>query len=464
MKHLLTRKFFSSVTAVIALFVIIVFINFLADKFYSRADITENNLYTLSQGTINMIKTLPDDVTLKFFYSKNFKDLPPALKNYAARVRDLLDEYVNNSSGNIELEEFDPTPDSDAEEWAQKYGVMGSAINPLDYENRFFFGVVAEAVDQHAVIPFLDPQREKFLEYDLSYLIFQVTHPDKKNIGVISSLPVTGTEGQPFVLGGKNNSGPTSPWVFIQELKKTFNVVNVETNATEFPKNLNLLLIIHPKNLADETKFAIDQFVLNGGKAVFFVDPFCNVDTKVMSMGINIPGSSQLNELFKPWGFEVPDKKIVVDMDHPTTVSLGSGRAEKSPTWISANPSMFNPDEIMCAQLDRLLFPVAGNIVKTGKSKCNIIPLVHTSKDSMTVDAFSAMRGNKQIIKNFKSENKEMILAAKISGLFKSDITIIYICLIIYIMLSRGFCNISFLMLTLRINPLFCIIILMIFF
>ena len=423
MKHLLTRKFFSSITAVIALFVIIVIVNLIAGKFYSRADITENHLYTLSQGTINMIKNLPDDVTLKFFYSKNFKDLPPAFKNYAARVNDLLEEYVNNSDGNIKLEKFDPTPDSDAEEWAQKYGVKGSAVNPLDFDNKFYFGIVAEAVDNHAVIPLLDPQREKYLEYDLSYLIYQVTHPEKKSIAVISSLPVTGTEGQPFVLGGKNSSPPSPPWVFVQELKKTFNVINVATNATELPDNINLLLVIHPKNLSEEIKFAIDQFVLNGGKAIFFVDPFCNVDTKIMSMGINIPESSDLNDLFIPWGFEVPDKKIVVDMYHPTTVSFGSGRAEKSPTWITADPSMFNPDEIMCAQLDRLLFPVAGHIVKSKNSKCDIVPLIHTSENSMTADAFSAMRGNDQIVKNFKSQNKKMTLAAKISGTFKSAFT-----------------------------------------
>ena len=423
MNRFFSRNFLSSVVAVIALFIIIVFINFLSGKFYSRADITEDNLYTLSDGTLNMIKNLPEDVALKFFYSADLPNLPPALKNYAARVKDLLDEYVNNSDGNIQLEEFNPKPDSDAEEWAQKYGVAGSPLNPLDYENKFFFGVVAEAVDKHAAIPFLDPQREKFLEYDLSYLIFQVTHPEKKTVGIISSLPVTGTEAQPFVMGAQSRPKPSPPWVFVQELKKTFDVVEIETNAVALPKKLNLLLVIHPKDLAEETKFAIDQFVLNGGKAVFFVDPFCNVDTSSGPMGMSFPGSSELNDLFNAWGFDVPDKKIVVDMEHPTTVSIGRGRAEKSPAWITADVSMFNPDDIMCAELDRLLFPVAGFIKKLEKSNCEITPLVRTSKKAMKTDAFAAMRGNEEIVNNFVSENKQFTLAAKISGAFNSAFT-----------------------------------------
>ena len=420
MKHILTRKFLSSIAAVAVLFVIIVLVNYLAGQFYTRVDITEDKLYTLSSGTEKMVRDLPEDVTIKLFYSSSYPNQPPSLKNYASRVKDLLEEYANHSGASVHFETYDPKPDSTEEEWAQKYGLAGSPINPFEHDTLFYFGLVAEAVDQQAVIPFLDPQRERFLEYDVSRMIYEVTHPDKKKVAIMSSLPVTGTPPTPFMVPGQPRPEKKTAWVFVDELRKSFDVVDIATNATDIAKDIDLLVLIHPKQFSDETQFAIDQHVLNGGKAMFFVDPFCNVDARPSGMGFNMPGSSDLNKLFKAWGFEVPEKKGVIDMRHPTTVSIGSGRAEKTPAWITADEGMFDKNDIMCAQLDRLLFPVAGRVEKLESTDCEITPLVQTSTESMEQDVFDLLQGTEQIRKDFVASGEHMSLASKVRGTFKT--------------------------------------------
>lgn len=422
MRHLFTQRVLTSAAGIAALAVLLVCINWAAKRFYWRADITADKLYSLSDGTKTMLRDLPEDVTLKLFYSQSLENQDQFIKAYAERVKDLLREYEQNSRGAITVQVFDPKPDSDEEEWAQKYGVNGNPINPLVHDELFYFGLVAEAVNRHKTIEILAPQRERFLEYDVSRLIYEVLHPDKKTIGVISSLPVTGSQPNDMMMmmQARRQTEQRPAWVFVQELKKTYNVVSIETNDVALPPLLDLLMVIHPKELPAELLFAIDQYVLRGGKAIFFVDPACNVDTADTGMGFPMPGSSSLNTLFRAWGANVPDQKVALDMDNATTVAIGQNRAAKVPSWISIQGDMFNQDDIIAAQLNLMVIPVAG-VVRPETGITNTFEvLLHTSKNSTEKEAFAAQMGIEQLRQDFTPSGEQLALAAKITGKFAS--------------------------------------------
>ena len=200
MTHILTKRIFSSAIGVVALIAIFVGVNLLAKVVYVRKDITQDRQFSLSRGTLNILKGLPEDVTIKLFYSASLAEQSPVIRSYADRVKDLLHEYENHSGGALKIETIDPKPYTDEQEAAQKYGVSANPLNPLDPDSVLYFGVVVEALDQHQVIPVLTPEREQFLEYDVSRMVWQVLHPAKKTIGILSSLPVAGMQAPPVMM------------------------------------------------------------------------------------------------------------------------------------------------------------------------------------------------------------------------------------------------------------------------
>jgi len=424
MKHLFTQRVLTSAIGILALAVILVCANWAAKRLYWRGDITEDKLYSLSDGTKALLRELPEDVTLKLFYSQNLAEQDQFIKAYAERVKDLLREYAQNSRGAITVELYDPKPDSDEEEWAQKYGVAGNPINPLVRDEMFYFGLVAEAVNRHKTIEILAPQRERFLEYDISRMIYEVLHPDKKTIGIISSLPVTGTkdDDQMMMMMQQRRRQPEQKpaWVFVQELKKIYTVVAIPTNATEIAPEINALLVIHPKELPTSLQFAIDQYVLAGGKVMIFVDPSCNVDVADTGMGFQMPGSSSLNTLLNAWGVEVPDGKVVLDMDGATMVSIGKNQAAKVPTWITIQGGMLNQDEVIAAQIERMVIPVGGCITRLRGITNTFEALLSSSTNAMEKDTFTAQMGLEQLCKDFKATGVAMPLAVKVTGTFAS--------------------------------------------
>lgn len=416
MKHLFTRRVLTSAAGILALAVLLVCINLIARALYVRFDVTADQMYSLSRGTRDMLKNLPEDVTLKLFYSRALGNQDSYMKAYADRVLDLLREYVNYGHGAVTLEVFDPTPDSDEEEWAQKYGVAGNPVNPLQADELFYFGLVAEAADQHQTIPLLTPQRERFLEYDISRLIYQVLNPRKKTVGIVSSLPVAGSQMPPFMMRMRQEE-QAKPWVFVEELRKTYDVVTIATNDTVIPPTVDVLLVIHPKNFPDELLFAIDQYVLGGGKAIIFVDPACNVDSEDAAMGFRLPGASNLDKLFSAWKIEVP-RTAVIDMDNPTTVSMGGNRAEQVPSWITVTGDMLNQDDVTSAQLNLLVIPVASRVKNLDSAQNTLTPLIKTSKNVMEKDVFAAQGSVRDVREGFVSANEPYFLAARVSGKF----------------------------------------------
>ncbi len=246
-----------------------------------RFDVTDQKLYSLSDGTRAILSRLNQPIKMKLFYTRTAamkaRDQIRFFNNYAYFVETLLNEYATQSKGMVQLEVIDPRPFSDEEADALRYGLQRI---PMSEEEGFIFGLVLQT--QFGVtktIPFFSPNRENFVEYDISYLIDTAVRRQKKIVGVISSLPVMGEDvsgymAQMMAIQGRQ---PQGPWTIIKQLRTKYEVKKIETD-TDTIEGIDLLLIVHPRNFSQKTLFAIDQFILKGGRVIAFIDPYCYVD------------------------------------------------------------------------------------------------------------------------------------------------------------------------------------------
>ncbi|MBW2095734.1 MAG: Gldg family protein, partial [Deltaproteobacteria bacterium] len=261
---------------------------------------------------------------------------------------------------------------------------------------------------------FLDPGKEELLEYDITRAIQRLQNPEKKVIGVISGLPVFGNP----AYAGMSQPGAGAEWLFITELKKTYEVKEIPLSSTSIDPAPDLLLVIHPKKISKKLQYAIDQYVLSGGNAVVFVDPYCVSDTSRRSfMG---PPSSSLSSVFKAWGVSFDSTKVVADYDQATPVRTRDNRVERSPVMISARNEAFNSGNVVTAGLENMLFPLAGAVKKAKESTFEFEPLVRSGKNAALVEAFKAGMGLDVIRREFVPGKDRLYLCARISGKFKT--------------------------------------------
>ena len=406
------KKVLLSVTGLVALFLILIFVNIIVSYANIRWDATEDNSYSLSDGTKNILSSLSEPVTIKFFYSQSNPDIPANIKIYAKEVRDFLSEYKHAGKGRIKVEIYDPKPDSDEEEWAEKYG-----IQPMRTPGgKIYCGLVFVSADQEDVIEWLDPDKEQVLEYDLTSIIQGIQSDKKMVVGIITSLPVFGTVGRPT----RQTQRAEKEWLFITEMKKIYDVRQINPLVQKIDPLLNLLLVVFPKNLNPQLEYAIDQYVLSGGKALIFVDPFCVADrTQGERQFIRSSGAS-LDKVFKAWGVSMDSTKAVADFDQPTQVRTGDNSMEDNPLMISARGEAFNKDAVITAGLESMLFPIAGAIKKSGDVDSEFEPLVHSSRNSALMDAFKAYLGVEAIKKDFVPAGERFNIAVRLRGKFKT--------------------------------------------
>lgn len=383
-----------------------------------RLDLTQNKLFTLSQGTVNILHSLKEPISLDFYFSRqNLVDFPQ-LMNYAGRVRDLLQEYAALSDGKIKLTVIEPEPFSDAEDQAVASGLRGIATNSAG--DRAYLGLVGtNSTDDEDTIPFFEPSREASLEYDITKLIYKLAHPSKNVVGVISDLPLFGTTGA---------EGKSKPWAIVPAMKEFFDVKNLGTKVDHIEKDVNVLMVVHPKKLSDQTLYAIDQFLLGGGKAMIFVDPFAQNDKAKRNPNnpYAMPDiSSDLQPLFKTWGIKLVKDKIAGDakaaMRVRTRGPRGPGTATYLP-WLKLDQSDLNRKDFATSELQTINMATAGILEKDKGATINFTPLIQTSKDSMMLnrDLILFQHDPNVIMDNFKSGNKRLVLAARLSGKVKS--------------------------------------------
>jgi ABC-type uncharacterized transport system involved in gliding motility auxiliary subunit len=409
------QNFLFSIGGIIAMFFVLAGIYIISHFAGVRADLTEEKLFTLSAGTKAILKKLDTPVTIDY-YATQGKDMPVELKTYAQRVEDLLEEYRKNSGGKIRVKKFDPEPDSDAEDSASLDGVEGQ---PTRTGDKVYLGLAVRMLDSKVAIPFLTPDRERLLEYDISRAIANVTTTEKPVVGIMSSLPVFG-QMNPMMM---RRGGGQEPWIFVNELKQDFNVKEVAPTAEKIDDDINVLMVVHPKNLSDKTFYAIDQFIMRGGKLMAFVDPMSVVDSQSSPQNNPLQGAmnagSSLDKLTKAWGIEYDAGKVVADILHSTKINQG-GAPEDAPAVLSLTADSVNTNEVVTSQIDSLLLPFAGVFTGTPKDGLKETVLLHTSPQSQLVEKFMAQFSGAQVEKDFQPSGKEYALAVRLTGKFKT--------------------------------------------
>jgi ABC-type uncharacterized transport system involved in gliding motility auxiliary subunit len=397
-----------STGGLVALVAVLIAANFILGAFNLRADLTEGDVYTLSPGTRQVLGKLEAPVRLRLYYSQGSEAVPVGLKTFAKRVEDLLSEYKSAGGGKVIVEKFNPEPDSDAEDSAQLDGIDGQLTNAGE---KFYLGLSISFLDQKAAIPVLAPDRERLLEYDITRGIAQVGETKKPVVGVMSALPVMGRSLDPI-----RKQQPSEPWVLVQELKKIFDVREVKLDAPKIDDAIKVLLVIHPRNLSEDTEYAIDQFVLRGGKLVAFVDPYAYFDQQPdlqNPFGGAQAGQSMFYNLFKAWGVDVDMGKVIADL------SFASGAGPRLlPTLLSLTTQALNMDDVVTSQIGTLLIPFGGAFKNKLADGLKETVLVHTSKNAMPVDLIIATLSGEPSTRGFQPTNEEMPLAVRLTGKF----------------------------------------------
>ncbi|MBO7683854.1 MAG: Gldg family protein [Kiritimatiellae bacterium] len=391
-----------------------------------RADLTAERFYTLSGGSRAVLSKLEQDVTVKYYVSSSAADMPMQLKTYAQRVLNLLKEYERASGGHVVLEAYDPKPDSDAEEWAQRYGVEPQTVNP--FGSPIYFGVVAVCGDNEQTLGALSPRTETTLEYDITRLVTRVAWPERPVVGVMTSLPdLIGGQANPMAM--QMGQRPPEGWAAFSELGKDYDVRTVATDADSIDEDVKTLVMVHAKDLSDKTLYAIDQFVLRGGKLIACVDPFSVKDMMasrqrqnpmMMQMG-GQDGPSTLGKLFDAWGVTFDTGKITGDLAASTKLNNGQGGVDDNPAFLSLSQANMDKGDLLVSRLTQVMFPFAGAFVFEKKKDMDLAfaPVITTSKEnSCSVDKMSVQFGGGA--KDMVPDGHERVLAARLSGTFKT--------------------------------------------
>ncbi|MDH7599363.1 MAG: Gldg family protein [Sedimentisphaerales bacterium] len=411
-----------------------------------KVDVTDQRIYSLSAGTRAILAKLNQPITAKLYYAKTAALKAPDqiryFNNYYEFVRALLEEYVDVSGGLVRLEVIDPRPYSKEEEEAMQYGLRRFSITP---EENFFFGLVVQTpFGVTKTIPFFSPDRENFVEYDISYLIDTAITKAKQRIGVLSSIPVMGEDISDYMAQMMRMQGqePPKPWTIIEHLRKKYEVnrVPTEVNDVNDLNDVDLLIVVHPKKLPERTIFAIDQYVLKGGRAVVCVDPYCFVDRPSQQMRMFGPTeqSSDLQLLLRTWGLDMPANTFAGDMALAIPVRMSENRRpEKLIGYMELTKGCFNPDHVITSQLNDVRVAFAGALVEvnqpastadpnsTGKERqITRIPLVMTTENGNTWQVSSpyelAFPDPESLMRRFSKGSKPVVMGYLVTGKFAS--------------------------------------------
>ncbi len=382
-----------------------------------RADLTQEKLFTLSPGTRSLLGKIEEPVTLRLYVSERLVREIPSYGVYAARVRELLEEYRAAANGKLRLQVIDPQPFSDDEDRAVALGLQGVPVNQAG--EQVYFGIAgSNSADKDSVIPFLQPERERFLEYDLTKLVFDLVTTKKKTIGLLSTLPLTGQFMGPRV--------PPQPWAIFDQLSQFFEIQRLERDTASIPDSVGVLLLVHPRDLPETTLYAIDQFVLRGGRALVFVDPHAEGE-----MGRPGPAAqtgqtaSTIPQLLKSWGLELVEGKIAGDRQAARRVNAGDAQRVRSVdylAWLTLRDAALTKSDVLLSDAQSLNMATAGILKPIADSGLQITPLVQTSTQSQELDVEPLKMAPDPValLANFKPSGERLMLAARVRGVAKT--------------------------------------------
>lgn len=406
-----------AVRALICIAVALVATDILVGRYGAvRLDLTAEHLYTLARGTRQTLARIEEPITLRFYYSSKLGDASPGYGVYAQRVRELLDQYVAAARGKIRLEVYDPLPFTDAEDRAVGYGLQAVPLN--DQGEAVYFGLAGtNSTDDQQTVAFFNPERERFLEYDLTRLVHALAFPKRTVVGVMTPLPID----VDLIAAVHGRGGQPMP--IIDQLRQVDDVQSVPLTAETIPANIDVLLLVHPQKLSDATQFAIDQFVLRGGKALVFVDPYSEIQAALAEANPDtVAGGSDLERLFKAWGLKMLPGVVAGDRRRARRVGVPvPGRGSQAMDyvgWLNLQSEDLSRDDPITADLTQITMATAGILQPIEGATTAFAPLIQTSPDSekIPVEKVKGLPDVGALLAGFKPEQRRYTLAAHISG------------------------------------------------
>ena len=418
------KKSLLSISGIVILAAILLLVNGLGNKLLGSWswDLTAEHLYSLSAGSKNILRGLPDgeQITLRYYFSSTDSASEPAVQFYGRNVLDLLRQYERQAAGKIRLEVYDPRPDTEEEEWAYRYGLEPYA-NGQDIP--IFLGLAASTPSgREEVIPSFDFARERFLEYDISRMITLLTQQKKPVVGVLTTVKL---EAAPVV----GQYMGFTPWVSSTQLAQMAEIKFLTGKEEAIDPAIQLLVVIHPKEIPDGLAYAIDQYVMKGGSMLVLVDPYAEHDIPVNAEsaweGMTAARSSDMNKLLSKWGVTLSKGFAVGDLGLATKVGLmRGGAAVPFVLWPNVRNANVNADDLVTMSLDNLVFPWIGNLQLAAPENVTITPLVTSSSNAVLIPEsnYRFEGGNvESLLANYSGERAERTLAARIHGKLPSN-------------------------------------------
>lgn len=379
----------------------------------ARLDLTEQKLYTISDGTRTILEELKSPIELQFFYSDTAVKELVVLRNYARRVEELLRAYERAAGGKLNLQVIDPQPFSEEEDRAAELGLQAV---PLDRGgDKVYFGLAGTNAEGNTqTIPFFPLDQEEFLEYEISRLVQSLASAQLPVVGVLSELPITG--GFDF-----QRQQMTPSWMVLENIRQLFHIESLQRDIDLIPAHVSVLMLVHPKQLPEQTLYAIDQFVLRGGKLLVFVDPFSEADpgSAMGPGGFAEERASDLEPLFKAWGLRMPADQVVADASFAMSVGVGAERrAVRHPGWLSLPQQALDGDDIATALLENLTMASTGFLEPLEGASTRFTPLIRSSGYAMPVEAarFATLQNPEELLRGLEPTGEHYTLAARIQG------------------------------------------------
>lgn len=375
-----------------------------------KADLTEDKLYTISPGSVTVLQAIDEPVKARLYFSKKLGELAPSYARYFDRIRTLLEDFQRISGGKLVLEILDPEPFSDAEDQAVASGLSGRRLNAEG--EMGYFGLAAQnATDDREVIGFFSPDRENFVEYDITKLIHTLSNPKKRLVGLMTSLPLE---------GGQNpmTQQPTPPWLIMSQVREFFDVETIDQSAKEIPARIDVLLVAQPTQLTPEAAYAIDQYALRGGKLLVLVDPVAET-AHLELLARQGEGRAELVRLLNAWGVDFDPKKTAADIRHARRVQFGrDGMVTDFVAWLALDKSAIDERDVLSSGIDNLNLASAGILKPVDGATTTVTPVITTSTEAMEVDTQNVgMTADPvALLRGYKPGGKSLVLAARIAG------------------------------------------------
>jgi ABC-type uncharacterized transport system involved in gliding motility auxiliary subunit len=388
----------------------------------ARFDLTKERLFTISEGTRKALRAIDEPIDVKVYFSKKLGQVAPNYGKSFERVRTMLDQYGEIARGKLRVTYLDPEPFSDAEERAVATGLKGVRLSQ-EGEMGYFGIAGSNSTDTEANLPFLTTDRERFLEYDVTKLIVTLAHQRKTAVGLISSIPMEGSPGNPM-LGQPPKQGP----LMLDHIREFFEVKSIAKDAREIPSDIGVLMVVQPEGLAPETAYAIDQFALSGGKVLAFVDPVAEMSRQSNPMFMMMqgpPNFAEFDKLLKAWGVGFDATKLAGDLDRARRVQFGNGPSTKVASyvlWLALKRDALDERDVLAGNVQDLNFATAGFLTQLPGATTTFAPVVHTTKQAMEVPAEAAgmMPDPTALLRGYKAGGTPLTIAARISGEAKS--------------------------------------------